>query len=157
MEMTPSLDRQIVVFKLHDELFGFRISIVNEITEVLPLNVIPRAPDFIAGAANYHGRILAVLSLARFFNLPSLERGALTRIIVLVPEGYSIGFLVDSISEITYILEGVEEKNPMEGKEFKNKYINRVVNIKDSLINIVDVEGLLADLEEYFKEVNLEY
>jgi len=152
-----SLDRQIVVFRLHNELFGLDIADVNEITELLPLNIVPRAPDFIAGAINYHGRILAILSLSRFFDLPSLERGTESRIIVLISEGFSIGFLVDGIDEIAYVPEGTEEENPMEGKQFKNKYIKGVVNVRSSIVNFIDIESLLTDLEEYFKEVNVEY
>ena len=158
IDAASSLDEQVIVFRLHDEYFGFAISLVNEITEVLPMSMVPKAPDFVTGVVNYHGRILAVLNLARFFNLPSHERGALSRIVVLVPEGYSVGLLVDSIKEITFVREEEEEEpNPMEGEEFKNKYIKRVVNIKDFLVNIIDVDKLITDLEDYFKEVDVEY
>ncbi len=64
---------------------------------------------------------------------------------------------MDSIKEITYITEDEDGSNPMEGKEFKNKYVKKVARVKDSLVNIVDVERLLADLEDYFKEVDVEY
>lgn len=156
-EVVPVPGEQVIVFRLHDELFGFGIPLINEIIEVAPLNPVPKTPNFMAGAINYHGKIVAVLSLARFFNLPSHEKGALSRIIVLVPEEYSVGFLVDSISEIGYIPEDSEERNPMEGEKFKNRYVERVVCIGDDLVNILDVNRILADLEDYFKEVDVEY
>ncbi len=148
---------QVIVFRLHDELFGFDISHVNEITELLPLNPVPRSPEFVSGVINYHGRIVAVLDLARFFNLKVKRDDVLARIIVFVPGDYQIGFLVDSINEITHVLEDSEETNPMEGKNFKNVYIEEVACIGDDLVNIINAGKLLTDLEDYFKEVNVEY
>lgn len=151
---TLSESEQSVIFRLHDEYFCIDISFACEITELLPLNRVPKAPGFVAGAVNYHGKVVGVVSLARFFNLPSHERGALSRIIVLNAGEYSAGFLVDSIKEIVFI---PDEDNPMEGDAFESRYVKRVVSIGSSLVNVLDVEKLLADLEDYFKEGNVEY
>jgi len=149
---------QHILFKLGDEFFAFNIAIVNEITELLPMNMVPRSPDFIGGVINFHGRVVAVHDLAAFFNLKSAKKdSALKRIIVLVPRGYDIGFLVDSVKEITYINDEGEEANPMEGKDFKNIYVEKVVCLGNTPVNIIDVDKLLADLEDYFKEVYIEH
>lgn len=153
-----SSGEQHILFKLGDEVFAFNIAIVNEITELLSMNMVPRSPEFIKGVINFHGRVVAVHDLADFFSLESKGKdSALKRIIVLVPKGYHIGFLVDSVTEITYINEEHEESNPMEGKDFKNIYIDKVVCIGDTPVNIIDVDKLLADLEDYFKEVYIEH
>jgi purine-binding chemotaxis protein CheW len=157
-EDAPTKGEQHVIFRLHDELFSFEIALASEITELLELNSVPRTPDFIAGAVNLHGRVIGVLSLARFFELPSHEKGELSRIIVLAAKGYSAGFLVDNVKEISFLPEGDErEGNPMEGGGFKSRYIKRVVALQDFLINVLDVEKLLADLEDYFKEDKIEH
>ena len=152
-----SCEEQIIIFGLHNELFGFNISLIDEITEVAALNSVPKTPDCIVGVINYHGKVVAVLSLARFFNLPSHERGALSRIIVLALPGYSIGLLVDNIKEITFIPVESNERNPMEGEDFKNVYVEMVLSIGDSLVNMINIKKLLADIEAYFKEVNVEH
>lgn len=148
---------QAVIFCLHDEFFCFHISVINEIIEVPQINKVPRTPEFLAGAINYHGRIVGVINIARFFNLPSQERGALARVIVLVPDDYSLGFLVDSIKGISFIPEGGKEENPIKGDAFKSSYIERVVSIDDKLINVINIKKLLSDLEDYFKEVEIEH
>jgi purine-binding chemotaxis protein CheW len=152
-----SYEEQIILFGLHNELFGFNISLIDEITEVAALNAVPKAPDCIIGVTNYHGKIVAVLSLARFFNLPSHERGALSRIIVLALPGYSVGLLVDNVKEITYSPVESDERNPMEGEDFKNIYVEKVLSVGDSLVNMINIKKLLTDLEGYFKEVNVEH
>ena len=148
---------QIVIFSLHNELFGLNITRVNEISELMPMNHVPKAPKFIKGVINYHGRIVAIHDLARFFELPTKMDENLARIIILVPGEYHIAFLVHSVKEIVFIPETIEELNPMEGEDFKNIYIERVVCIGESPVNIIDSEKLLADLEDYFKEVNIEH
>lgn len=151
------LEEQIIVFGLHDELFGFRISLIGEITEVVALNNVPKAPGFISGVINYHGKIVSVLSLARFFNIPSHERGAVARIIVLDMPGYSVGLLVDNVKEIASFPVESEGRNPMEGEEFKNIYVEKVLTMRGSLVNMINVKKLLSDLEDCFKEVNVEH
>jgi purine-binding chemotaxis protein CheW len=150
-------DEQVVIFTLHNELFGLDISRVNEISELLPMNLVPKAPEFIKGVINYHGRIVAIHDLASFFDLPANTDDNLARIIVLVPGEYHIAFLVHSVKEIIFVPETVEEVNPMEGEDFKNIYIEKVVCIGENPVNIIDVGKLLADLEDYFKEVNIEH
>ena len=148
---------QIVIFSLHNELFGLNITRVNEISELMPMNHVPKTPEFIKGVINYHGRIVAIHDLARFFELPTKMDENLARIIILVPGEYHIAFLVHSVKEIVFVPETIEELNPMEGEDFKNIYIERVVCIGESPVNIIDSEKLLADLEDYFKEVNIEH
>jgi purine-binding chemotaxis protein CheW len=156
-ETVVPLDKQTAIFRLHDEFFGFAICLIDEIVEVSPLNMVPKAPDFVAGVMNSHGRIVAVISLARFFGLPSHEKGPQSRIMIYIPEDFNVGFLVDSIEEIASIEWEMEEGNPMEGDSVQNKYIEKVVSLDERLINIIDMRKLVADLEDYFKEVDVEY
>ncbi len=148
---------QVIIFGLHNELFGFNISCIDEISEVGTFNLVPKAPDFVAGVTNFHGKIVAVISLSRFFNLPSHERGALSRLIVLATPGYSVALLVDNVQEITFLPEGAGEKNPMEGEDFKNIYVEKVFSLRGALVNMINIKKLLADLDDYFKEGNIEH
>lgn len=148
---------QVIIFKLHNESFGFNISFVNEITELLPLNHVPRSPEFISGVVNYHGRIISIVDFASFFKLPTSEPGPDTRMLILVPTDYQVGFTVDSVCEIAFISEKTEEVNPMDCKDFNNTYIEKVVTAGKNLVNIIDVERVLAELEDHFKEVDIEY
>lgn len=152
-----SIDEQIIVFYLDKELFGINLSYINEIIELPAMNVVPRSPEFISGVINNHGRIVAVQNLASFFNLTSSSDSSEARIIELVPGEFQIAFLVDRVKEITQITAESEEVNPMKGDDFKNIYVDKVVCLEKNPINIIDVDKLLVDLEDYFKEVNLEH
>jgi len=157
VKTTPSNEEQMIVFYLDKELFGIDISYVNEIIELPSMNVVPRSPKFIAGVINNHGRIVAVQDLAAFFNLSPGANSSQARIIELVPGEFQIAFLVTKVKGITPVAAESEEVNPMKGDDFKNIYIDKVVYLEKDLINIIDVNKLLVDLEDYFKEVNLEH
>lgn len=156
-EASPSLEEQIIVFYLDKELFGINISYVNEIIELPSMNIVPRAPKFIAGVINNHGRVVAVQDLAIFFNLSPGTNNSEARIIELVPGEFQIAFLVAKVQGITSVTAESEEVNPMKGDDFKNIYIDKVVCLDKGPINIIDVDKLLVGLEDYFKEVNLEH
>lgn len=153
-EYTPAETEQHVIFWLHDELFSFEIALAMEITEILELSGVPMTPNFIAGAANLHGRVIGVIKLSQFFELPSQKKSELSRLIVLTIKGFSVGFVVDSVKEINFLPEeGEGAGNLMEGDSFKSRYVKRVVTLKDFLVNVLDVEKLLDDLEDHFREV----
>ncbi len=149
-EYSPAID-QFVVFKLHNELFGFGISLITEIIEVVKMNFVPRVPDFVIGAINYHGRIVAIVDLADFFHFPSKETDMHTRIIVIEKNNFSIGFLVEEILEITDLSQAPEEGKPLVEAEANNKYIENILYVNDTLCHIIDVESLLANLKNYFE------
>jgi len=148
---------QAIIFQLHDEFFGFNISLIAEITEVVPMNFVPKVPDFVAGAINYHGRIVAVVNLAGFFKLPSNEKGMNARIIVISKDSYGVGFLVDGIKEITWLSREPGEGGAVVEEGADNKYIENILYINETLCNWIDVERLLISLKDSFEGVNIEH
>ncbi len=65
-EINSATSEQVVIFTLHNELYGINIAQVNEISELRPMNLVPKSPEFIKGVINYHGKIVAIHDLARF-------------------------------------------------------------------------------------------
>lgn len=149
---------QFLVFSLADELFCLEISIVQEIKELQQINKVFMAPEFLAGAVNIHGQVTAVIDLCRFFDIVPDRKNNMERLIVLSEKGFSLAFLVDSVGEIIRLPEEeANQGNPMEGEDFKSRYIKRVLAANGILVNVLDMERMLGDLENYFKEDRLEH
>ena len=53
----------VLIFRLADEWFGLEVDDIQEIVESPELNYVPRAPESIIGAINFHGNIVPVLDL----------------------------------------------------------------------------------------------
>jgi chemotaxis signal transduction protein len=89
--------------------FGFGVELV---TEVLPLPNpvrVPWAPKWVIGVMNHHGRLVTVVDLARFLELPGDDA---PRIVVLVDRpDVNIGFAVSTVSVVD-TRDAVEQSAP---------------------------------------------
>jgi purine-binding chemotaxis protein CheW len=95
-------------FQTGDTMSGLSILLSDEtyiidsyyVVEVLPLTEItplPCTPPFIMGIINVRGRILSVINLKFFLNLPYRGITNLNRVIVVKNENIEVGLLVDDI------------------------------------------------------------
>src|SRR4051812_39873047 len=99
----------LVVCRIADDLFGFRLDDVGEIVRMPGLAHMPLAPRSLLGLANLRGSVLPIVSLRRLLGLPDAPLDEGTRVIV-IDSGAAVGFVVDRIDDLmTLPAEGVEE------------------------------------------------
>jgi len=60
----------LVLVQLASEIYGLEAQYVFDIRPVQHITPVPRAPKWVAGIANLRGRIISVLDLRHFFDLP---------------------------------------------------------------------------------------
>jgi purine-binding chemotaxis protein CheW len=70
---------------------------VREVLPLTRLTPLPCTPDFIAGIVHLHGRIVTVIDLKRFFDLPHSDLTDLNRLVVLQHGGVEMALLADRI------------------------------------------------------------
>lgn len=91
-------NRKFLIFSLQDSLYAVDLAQVAEVADPPQMWPIPRAPAYYAGVINFHGDIVAVMSLSFFLGL--IERRQPGKIVVLRQEVASLALLVDSITRI---------------------------------------------------------
>jgi chemotaxis signal transduction protein len=64
---------ELVVMRLGEELYALEARFVFDIRPFERITSVPRTPSWIAGVVNHRGRILSVIDLRRFFDLPETE------------------------------------------------------------------------------------
>lgn len=141
---------KIMLFQLGEESYGIDIAKVREIVELIsPLTPVPKAPNWLEGILNHHGRIATVLNLSTFFDLPQGKEKAVKKIAVIDDPAMDIGILLDDPIEV---ISEWEMKAEISGDpEFvKNKYIGKVIVSNGRLINVLDIDKLINDLDGYF-------
>lgn len=143
---------QLVNFRLREEEFGVDINSVREVTKVTGITHIPEAPSFIRGVANLRGQVMAVIDLAKRFDLaPYEELPESVRIVVTEVKGQALGLLVDEVPGILKISEENIEPTPdLIQTEVKKDHIQGVARSEKKLIILLDLEKLLSipELEE---------
>ncbi|GAM10257.1 chemotaxis protein CheW [Geobacter sp. OR-1] len=88
---------EIVEFLLSDEHYAFESTYVGEVYPLKDLTPLPCTPPFVLGVINMRGKILSVIDLRRFFDLPVKGLSDLNKVIVLHDDAMEFGILADAI------------------------------------------------------------
>lgn len=140
--------RQVISFMLGAELMGFELSYLEKVIEVEKLGFVPRAPSFVRGAISIRGRVIVVVDMRDFLGLPEVEGGLDPKILILDHEVYRIG-LVGKVVRIESVpIRGPLVQVPESGET--SPYVGKIVNLGGRILNLVDLEKLLIEIENYF-------
>lgn len=140
---------QLVTFSIGSEEFGVDILKVIEIIRTMEITKVPKAPAFVEGVINLRGLVIPIIDLRRRFGLADKAGDSDTRIIVIEINGMSVGFVVDSVSEVLRIPTNTVEPAPPVVAGMDSDYISGVGKLEDRLLILLDLDKLLSadDLE----------
>ena len=138
---------QLVTFGLGDEEFGLDILGVKEIIRMTEITRVPKAPQFVEGVINLRGRVIPIIDLRKRFSLDSKERDKDTRIIVVELSSVTVGFIVDSVSEVLRIPADTVEPPPQVVSGVEADCIKGVGKLDGRLLILMDVERILSSKE----------
>ena len=140
---------QLVTFSIGSEEFGVDILKVIEIIRTMEITKVPKAPAFVEGVINLRGLVIPIIDLRRRFGLAEKAGESDTRIIVIEINGMSVGFVVDSVSEVLRIPANTVEPAPPVVAGVDSDYISGVGKLEDRLLILLDLDKLLSadDLE----------
>ncbi len=145
---------QVVSFKIGDEEFGVDILQVQEINRLIQITQVPNAPSFVEGVMNLRGKVVPVINLRKRFGLAQKEYDKNTRIVVVELNGKTVGFIVDSVSEVLRISKSVIEPPPELVAGIGSEYITGIAKLDDRLLILIDLDKVLTvEEKETLKEV----
>lgn len=139
---------QLVSFKLGEEEFGVDILAVQEIIRMIEITRVPNSPHFVEGVINLRGKVLPVVNLRKRLGLPVTEYSKSTRIIVIELDKKTVGFIVDSVSEVLRIPTAVTEPPPQMVGRVDSEYITAVGKLDDRLVILLDLNRVLSNEEK---------
>ncbi len=136
---------ELLLFRLTGkQLFGINVFKVQEVIQCPPLTKMPKASPVVRGIANMRGKTLSVMDLSMAIGGPPL--GDVSAGFVIVTEYNSAiqGFLVSSVDRIIN-MNWQEIKPPPKGAA-ASSYMTAVTEVDKELVEIIDVEKVLAEL-----------
>lgn len=136
---------QVLVFRIGDELYGLEVTWIQEVAEAPKLHYIPRAPEFLLGAINFHGNIVPVLDLSSFLGFERRQNDL--RVIVLTAKKCSLALATHHIRG--FVPHDAEALTPVDQEYKKDSYIRSVMNRQEEMINLLDIDELLDHLGAY--------
>ncbi len=140
--------QQLIKFQVSDETFGIGITQIFQILKPQEIFKVPNTPPFVEGLLNLRGKVLTVFNLRKRFNLPPKENDENTKIIIINMNGYLLGFIVDSVTEIVRVPDEEIETTPPSITSFDKRFISGVAKLGDKLILLLNLEKVLTPDEE---------
>lgn len=148
--------QQLVVFELSGESYGIPIHRVREIIRVPAITKVPRTPEFIEGVINLRGGVIPVIDLRKRFMLAGTSDSNDRRIIVVEVRDYTLGMIVDGVSEVLRISPSQIEPPSPYIVTIATRYIAGVAKIDKGLVILLDMDQVLFDDEhERLAEIDL--
>jgi purine-binding chemotaxis protein CheW len=97
--LPPAADSmlELLEFRLASERYGLETRHVQEVQPLRDLTPVPGTPAFVLGVVNVRGRIVPVLDLKKFFDLPEQGLTDLHRIILIRGDDLELGLLADVV------------------------------------------------------------
>jgi two-component system chemotaxis response regulator CheV len=124
--------------------FGINVFKVQEVIQCPPLTGVPKAHHFVRGIANMRGRTITIMDLAMAIGRKPIDDIKNRFVIVTEYNRSTQGFLVSSVDRIVN-MNWKDILPPPKGVG-KNNYMTAVTKIENELVEIIDVEKVLAEL-----------
>jgi purine-binding chemotaxis protein CheW len=96
-DQDAGLSLDILEFRLTYETYALEMRWVAETYPLKELTPLPCTPPFVAGIINVRGRILSVIDIRKFFDLPEKGLTDLNKVIIIHDGGMEFGILADEI------------------------------------------------------------
>ncbi len=141
--IASSDQRQFLTFTLQDEEFGIEILRVQEIKGFTRVTPIPNVPSCIKGVLNLRGTVVPIIDLRSKFEMPEIEYGPFTVIIVVTVGRKIMGLVVDAVSDVLNVGEKDFESTPDLGIGIDTSFITGMAKSGDKLITLLNIEKLL--------------
>src|SRR6056297_1520567 len=151
------LKNKFLMCKLSNEVYGIDIQHVTDIIELQKITEVPDMPEYVEGVINLRGQVIPVIDLRVRFRIEKRDYDDRTVITVVQIRNNSIGFIVDTATEVQDIPEkDIDPPPKFQGEEAKKKYIFGLGKVDSDVIILLDIEKLVSEgeLEAISSEVN---
>lgn len=132
-----------VSFRLREEVFGFPVSNVHEVTRVETLTRVPHAPFPVRGITTLRGQILPVVDLRRRLGLGETEILPESRILVVSSRDRRLGLLVERVEQVVHIARSGVEPAPEDVLTEQSDYILGVYELGPGLMILLELDTVM--------------
>ena len=138
----------VLLFKINDDRYGIDVANVVEVMPNVPLQKIPRAPEYFSGLLNYRGKILPVIDLSLLVGDKPVGPFLSSRIILVRSCSSSdcdryVGLLAEHVTEAQKFTDDMFNSTGIDGGG--SAFIDKVALDKGEMIQHIDIEKLLPD------------
>ncbi|MCB1655876.1 MAG: chemotaxis protein CheV, partial [Pseudomonadales bacterium] len=146
---------ELLMFRLAGrQLFAINVFKVQEVLQLPKLTLMPHRHPHVCGVVNLRGKTLPVIDLSRAIGMRPVVPGPDSTIIVTEYNRSVQAFLVGSVDRIVNM--NWEAILPPPGSAGRQHYLTAISKVDEQLVEIIDVEKVLAEIVPYNARVSRE-
>lgn len=147
---------ELLMFRLGGtQLYGINVFKVREVLPCPKLSVIPRSHEVVLGIAHIRGRTISVIDLGRAIGVSRIDDLDAAFLIIAEYNQCVQGFLVHEVDRIVN-LNWKDIHVPPSGTGGGASYLTAVTRIDEQMVEVIDVERVLAEVIGVSMEVSAE-
>jgi purine-binding chemotaxis protein CheW len=134
---------EFVTFTVAGQMFGLRISRVQDVFKPSRITRVPLAGAQIAGVLNLRGRIVTAIDMRQRIEAEQRENEASPMAIGIEAKGESFGLLVDAVGEVLSLQDVEREPNPINLGGNLAALSDGIYRLEGHLLVVLDVDRVL--------------
>jgi purine-binding chemotaxis protein CheW len=139
----PVEEIELLSFRIGGEEYALMVDDVREVLKIVPMTMVPNAPDFILGVMSLRGKVTPIIDLCKRLGLQPGVRDEKSRIIVVSTDEEDIGLVVDRVTGVLTVFPD-EIKPAPENVEQGAGYIRGITRKGDRLHILLDLKKAVA-------------
>lgn len=147
------------MFRLHSgQIFAINVFKVKEVITLPKLNAMPGSHHNLKGVTNYRGTSIPIIDLRRAICMPEKPIEGAQNVVITEYNRSVQGFLIGEI--LTIVNTSWQEIQPPPSNIGKSAYLTAITQVEvdgiKRLVEIIDVEKVLAEIIDYITDVSPE-
>jgi purine-binding chemotaxis protein CheW len=144
----PAPGAELISVRIHGQAFAIDIMAVREIRGWTAATPLPHAPPHVLGMMNLRGAILPVIDLGARLGLGPSNPDASSVVVVAQIGEAQVGLVVDAVSDILTVTEGLIQAAPDVGSEDSRMFVNGVMTTDTGIVSLLSLDNVLpADIQ----------
>lgn len=148
LEQPEDNNMQVLSFMLDNQWFGVEISGIQEVLEFRQITKVPRTPEFMLGVINLRGKMIPVVNLGKYFDMPTKSPTPDTCIIIIHvdidDELTPLGIMADEVKEVVDIATKDISPSPRIGNRINSAFIHGMAKHDDVFLILLKLSRIFS-------------
>ncbi|MCK5145870.1 purine-binding chemotaxis protein CheW [bacterium] len=140
---------KLVEFLIGDDKYAIESRFVKAVMLIKELTPIPCTPDFVLGVTLLRSRLISVIDLKKFLNVPSKGLTDQNRLMIIRNDSMEIGILTDVVEEIKWL----HNNDIMRSPEHLDTASEYYIGITSAQLKVLDGDFLLNHSDMLVREI----
>ncbi len=135
---------KVLTFFLNDDLFALPVSDLREVNRFTTCRPIEKAPCWVLGMINFHGKATPVFNLKRLLSVEPSQLNSTAMWLAVVNNGSYLCLTVDKVCKFLNMDNHIIDEMPVLADSHDVEHVKYYARVNDNLIPVLDVRGIFT-------------